>query len=716
MKAILCFAIALHLGMPVLLGEDQATPTVTYGDDRTSTGEVVFRKVSYAVDRSIEGQGVRVYLALTGDLLGVDAKTGETLWHADVSAYWRKVSILEKEIKGGAKAWLVELQPAADSPDQASQREYYDLKTGKKVLIPPTPPAGTPLPPLRKFEPHCGVAHRFHLVVSTQENLDKLKARLAGGWDAVLREDALDQRAPSAPTGRKRVQPQFPPIDFDREILYVFCLGDSFNITGVSIVECYEDEGRILVRTRFGTIQTAGWVLFSRSCAVFVLPRRAGKAYVFEHNVQNYIGGPPVWKEVLRVQNLADARSELESMPGPYRKPPAAIPADFNREIKAFKTDHSGNKQSILAEFSEDCAYEYYSGQDGKEVMHGKYRSFRIVGAKEDILVSGSYVDGRKHGLWSYFPDSRVIGGEQRRYDETYADGILNGPFTVWDEKGAIQLEGSYAAGAADGIWTDYHGNGKKFHEHRYRNGLLAGVQTRWFDNGQKAFEGGFEEGIPVGEHREWHENGKVRWVRNYCLPAYAEAANVPGTGRQSFVTDESFSCDPTTYLEQPDGTWSRYDIEGKLIWQGAFKDGSGTIHEFHTNGRRSYETILRHNQAVAHKAWTPKGLLVFEEELREDGSHYSVEYRMDGSLRKTVLSLPDSWLEGIPIRAKLATVKLYGLAGELFAEGNFLNDAPWNGDCFAPVGYSWKVGRYEKGRLDEKTALRDLPSEKACK
>jgi hypothetical protein len=52
-----------------------------------------------------------------------------------------------------------------------------------------------------------------------------------------------------------------------------------------------------------------------RPYGICVLPRVEKKAYVLESNRQRYIGGPPLWAEMIRFEQLPDPAKELEGLP-----------------------------------------------------------------------------------------------------------------------------------------------------------------------------------------------------------------------------------------------------------------------------------------------------------------------------------------------------------------------------------------------------------------
>ncbi len=276
-------------------------PSITYGPSRSSNAWV--QKPGggalVAVDEGVEWQGVKVYISLTYDLLGVDAKTGKTIWAADIGAFWNRVGFKEVEVAPGRKVWAVELKPGPRERQGQDRVQVHDLRTGKLIPTPEPAPAGTAFKPRAEWHgPQSGVGKAFRLVATTEENWKKVADRMF--------------------EGQKR--PEFGRIDFESEVVLVVSDGDSWNCNGISCGGAWEDGARILVRLHRHTYQTAGpdgGGVRVRPFGIFVLPRRAEKGIVVEGNFQRYIAGPPLWKETFRLEKLGDSARELDALPNP---------------------------------------------------------------------------------------------------------------------------------------------------------------------------------------------------------------------------------------------------------------------------------------------------------------------------------------------------------------------------------------------------------------
>ncbi|HZN61582.1 MAG TPA: hypothetical protein VFC90_04170, partial [Planctomycetota bacterium] len=140
------------------------------------------------------------------------------------------------------------------------------------------------------------IAKGFTAVVSTQENWSTLR-------------DLLFEGTGFSDMGK------FHKPDFTKEIVIVISDGDSWNCDGIGVVSAYRDDKRILLRLSHHTYQTDGDANRVRPFGIFFLPCKDGEAIHLEKNIQRYIGGPPIWKEVGKLERPKDPAKELEGVP-----------------------------------------------------------------------------------------------------------------------------------------------------------------------------------------------------------------------------------------------------------------------------------------------------------------------------------------------------------------------------------------------------------------
>jgi hypothetical protein len=281
--------------------ETEKPPSITYGSTRESKAWIKTPDgTSVAVDQGITWKGVTVYLSLTAELVAVDDKTKETLWAKDVGAFWSRVTFVETARAGG-KIWAVELRPGAGEREGGDRVQCHDLKTGEvlKDADAEKPPFGSPLKIRHVWSGESSrIGKGFIAIVSTPENLEKLRSRM---FDGTHWADMGKYKGP----------------DFSKEIVLFVSDGDSINCRGIGAHSAFMDDKRFLVRLSRATFQTIGEGVKTRPFGVFVLPRRDGLQVLLERNVQRYIGGPPIWKDAGKLELAKDPAKELEGVPEP---------------------------------------------------------------------------------------------------------------------------------------------------------------------------------------------------------------------------------------------------------------------------------------------------------------------------------------------------------------------------------------------------------------
>lgn len=275
---------ALILGCAATEWSQEKPPVVTYSGSRTSAGWVELPGgAQVAVDKALEWRGTKVYLSLTWNLVAVDAASGKTIWSADVGAFWNELSVKELEGEPGQKAWAVELRPGPGASQGQDQRQYYDLKTGKKMDAKRDGPSGTKL----EFKSWSGAA------VATAAPLRTLIDNERDFQEYVVAPYFKDLDS----------APDFAGLDFTTCVALVVMMGDTVNCNGLS-AEAFDNAERTLVRLHPRTLQTFGpdgGAEKHRPWGIFVLPKPApGKLIIVERNEKHLINGPDMWKERVR--------------------------------------------------------------------------------------------------------------------------------------------------------------------------------------------------------------------------------------------------------------------------------------------------------------------------------------------------------------------------------------------------------------------------------
>ncbi len=111
-------------------------------------------------------------------------------------------------------------------------------------------------------------------------------------------------------------------------------------------------------------------------------------------------------------------------------------------------------------------------------------RVFKMINNEKNYM--GILKNGRKHGRWiEWHPD-------QRRLEENYKNGSLDGSVSLFFKNGQRQ-------------WKYY-----------YTMGILNGNYTRWYKTGQKAIDGYFESGKEAGTWFWWNEEGHLMKTQEF--------------------------------------------------------------------------------------------------------------------------------------------------------------------------------------------------------
>ncbi len=92
-----------------------------------------------------------------------------------------------------------------------------------------------------------------------------------------------------------------PEVDFDRCVVLALFEGSSFNSHGLRIEAVLDRNDVTVVRFDDISYQTLGGGANTVAPYAFILLPKTDKVIVLEENVQQYLSGAPVWKEVSRL-------------------------------------------------------------------------------------------------------------------------------------------------------------------------------------------------------------------------------------------------------------------------------------------------------------------------------------------------------------------------------------------------------------------------------
>lgn len=109
--------------------------------------------------------------------------------------------------------------------------------------------------------------------------------------------------------------------------------------------------------------------------------------------------------------------------------------------------------------------YTYYLENDTK-VEHGMFTKYYDNG---QIMIQGTYRDGKKDGLWKEYLRNGVP-----KTEGTYKNGVREGLWIIYYPGGKKHFEGMYRNGEKDGEWIEYAGDGSVFERVVYKDGKVV--------------------------------------------------------------------------------------------------------------------------------------------------------------------------------------------------------------------------------------------------
>lgn len=300
-------------------------------------------KTQVFVDKGISGYGLKVYLSLTGDLVVTDANTKKTLWSVFAGGWPTKMSFQEAEDKETkAKDVLIKLE------GDNNVVRYYEPKSGKEKFVTASdgkvvssftqPQAGIPIKPILIYAgADSGVEKEKCALIATEEELNSVREEFVAKRKSQMQrfppmltkiheqQIQLMEKNKNAIIGKideeqftaqmrmmeYMYNPELPKanIDFKKNLIVAVYKGKMVNCSGISIVNAVENDGIITVFLKGNYYQTFHSGLddnyqvdTSTPYLIFALPK-SSKKILIEEDVQNYIGGPPLWKAIQEFNN-----------------------------------------------------------------------------------------------------------------------------------------------------------------------------------------------------------------------------------------------------------------------------------------------------------------------------------------------------------------------------------------------------------------------------
>ena len=134
------------------------------------------------------------------------------------------------------------------------------------------------------------------------------------------------------------------------------------------------------------------------------------------------------------------------------------------------------------------------------EGVNSNELEFRGDLLNETVYLKGSLYTGKSFSL-------QVNG--KKRTEGSYVDGKKDGLWIEWNDDGQKQSEDNYKKGKYNGLRIGWHPNGQKSMERTWINDEAEGVQVWWHPNGQKKCVENIEKGKRISAAKYWNNKGE---------------------------------------------------------------------------------------------------------------------------------------------------------------------------------------------------------------
>lgn len=140
-----------------------------------------------------------------------------------------------------------------------------------------------------------------------------------------------------------------------------------------------------------------------------------------------------------------------------------------------------------------------------------------VISCSENEISSDKLQE--RNGIYYAVNETKPYSGKvidlhdngQKRYENEYEDGLLDGLSTRWNSNGQKQYENEYAEGKLNGLSIEWYSNGQNKAEISYKAGLQSGNFKTWYENGQQATDGSYKDNKKDGKWTYWYDSGKKK-------------------------------------------------------------------------------------------------------------------------------------------------------------------------------------------------------------
>lgn len=236
---------------------------------------------------------------------------------------------------------------------------------------------------------------------------------------------------------------------------------------------------------------------------------------------------------------------------------------------------------------------------DSLGCRQGYWKEFKDIDGSKVLLSEGSYVNGRKSGVWiAYYKSGKIKSSIE------FKDGKASGPYVTYFENGNISEKGSWgnnrqqgdlisyynsgivkqkstfnADGKMDGEYLRYTEAGSVKGEGVYSNGKVKGIYKWYYDSGE-ILELNYADSLKIkfyknGKISDWgSSNLKMTFYESGLKQAITHFKNGKVHGESLYYYDhEILSCKMQYENGERNGPFSFYHENGNVKYQGAYKN-----------------------------------------------------------------------------------------------------------------------------------------------
>lgn len=250
-------------------------------------------------------------------------------------------------------------------------------------------------------------------------------------------------------------------------------------------------------------------------------------------------------------------------------------------------------------------------------VNHGSYREFDESG---QVVKSGHYKMGRRHGEWKYYFSEREAGSPLMANaatefkapfvaQGTFDEDVVNGEWSIQDAEGRPVFDAHSEDGVCHGIATWWHATGEKRVVIPFENGIAVG-ETKYFDREGELIQA-IENvtGRPLLTKVGQHKSGEKAYEGTYLGSVIVAPKYTWWTGEATEQVSRQEKNDETL---QRHGSWVTYYPSGARESAGHFIQGQphGDYEWWYPTGQRRISGHFEQGQPSGRWIkWHPNGM-----------------------------------------------------------------------------------------------------------